>query len=257
MSIKVVTDKKGKVYKIKKFKMKSIDKASRIVFLGSSGSGKTWMIKELMYKHREIPEGICMAGTKAARNSYKKFIPDSFIYKHYEKDVVKNFIKNQESKIKHKMKDPTGFFIMDDLLYEKSKWVKSTEISYIFMNSRNDRVFYILSLQYPIGIGPDLRTNIDYTFIARETIKNTQKKIYENYASVFEDFPTFKSVLEQLTEDYTFLVIDNNVKSNRIEDQIFWYKAKERNDFKVGSNKYWDFHYKLYNNDYEDRFSDG
>ena len=56
-------------------------------------------------------------------------------------------------------------------------------------------------------------------------------------------FPTFESfcqVMNQCTENYECLVIDNNVKSNRLNDQIFWYKAQQHGDFKLGSKEFWD-----------------
>jgi len=34
-------------------------------------------------------------------------------------------------------------------------------------------------------------------------------------------------------------VIDNKVQSNRIEDQVFWYKASERNNFRLSSPELW------------------
>ena len=36
------------------------------------------------------------------------------------------------------------------------------------------------------------------------------------------------------------LVINNNSKSNKLQDQIFWYKASPHNDFKLGSKEFWE-----------------
>jgi hypothetical protein len=36
------------------------------------------------------------------------------------------------------------------------------------------------------------------------------------------------------------LVINNNAKSNKLNDQIFWYKAENRPDFKLGSKEFWE-----------------
>jgi hypothetical protein len=36
------------------------------------------------------------------------------------------------------------------------------------------------------------------------------------------------------------LVINNNAKSNKLYDQIFWYKAETRPDFRLGSKEFWD-----------------
>ena len=56
-------------------------------------------------------------------------------------------------------------------------------------------------------------------------------------------FPTFESfcqVMDQCTENYECLVINNNSKSNKLTDQIFWYKAEPHPTFKLGSKEYWE-----------------
>ena len=36
------------------------------------------------------------------------------------------------------------------------------------------------------------------------------------------------------------MVVNNNAKSNQLQDQIFWYKAESRPDFKLGSKEFWE-----------------
>ena len=54
------------------------------------------------------------------------------------------------------------------------------------------------------------------------------------------NFESFGQVMDQCTENYECLVIDNNSKSNKLIDQIFWYKAEKRTDFKLGSKEFWE-----------------
>jgi hypothetical protein len=42
------------------------------------------------------------------------------------------------------------------------------------------------------------------------------------------------------TENYECLVIDNKVQSNKLEDQVYWYKATERTDFQLCSSELWE-----------------
>ena len=44
----------------------------------------------------------------------------------------------------------------------------------------------------------------------------------------------------------------NNAKSNKIEDQVFWYKAEQHEDFKLGAEEFWN-----YNNEYYDEAEEG
>jgi hypothetical protein len=50
------------------------------------------------------------------------------------------------------------------------------------------------------------------------------------------------------------LVINNNAKSNKIYDQIFWYKAETRPDFKLGSKEFWDISKDMGSDDENDAY---
>ena len=72
-------------------------------------------------------------------------------------------------------------------------------------------------------------------------------------------FPTFESfcqVMDQCTENYECLVIHNNAKSNKLNDQIFWYKAESHKDFKLGSKEFWELS-KNINSDDEESYDPG
>jgi hypothetical protein len=62
-------------------------------------------------------------------------------------------------------------------------------------------------------------------FILRENIVSNRKRIYDSYAGMFPSFEVFCQVMDQCTENFECLVIHNNAKSNKLEDQVFWYKA--------------------------------
>jgi hypothetical protein len=57
--------------------------------------------------------------------------------------------------------------------------------------------------------------------------------------------------MNSCTEGYDCMVLDNTSRSNKIEDCIFWYRAKPDRQFKIGSRELWDFHKKNYNSKYQ------
>jgi hypothetical protein len=120
------------------------------------------------------------------------------------------------------------------------------------MTGRHWKVMLIITLQYPLGIPPNLRTHIDYVFILREPYLTNRKRIWENYASMFPTLESFSSVMDQTTENYECLVVVVNAMSNRLQDQVFWYKAPERGNFKIGAKEFWDAHKENYDDDDED-----
>jgi hypothetical protein len=54
--------------------------------------------------------------------------------------------------------------------------------------------------------------------------------------------------MNQCTENYECLVIDNTSTSNRIEDCVYWYKGDAHPPFKLGAPEFWQYH----NNNYSE-----
>lgn len=240
-------------YQLKKFDMRWIKKDKLCVFIGKRDTGKSTLVKDLLYYQRDIPSGIVISGTQAGIEDYGKNVPPLYIYGEYHKNIVGKLIDNQSRKVKKKGKENTKpvFLIMDDCLHD-DKWAKDKEMKYIFFNGRHINTLFILTMQYPLGIGPAMRSNIDFVFILRDTIMKNRKIIYENYAGMFPSFDIFCSVMNQCTENYECLVIHNNSKSNKFEDQVFWYKAEIHDNFKVGSSKFWKISDRKYNDRYDE-----
>jgi hypothetical protein len=149
--------------------------------------------------------------------------------------------------------DPRAFVILDDCLYDAT-WTRDKMMRLLFMNGRHWKIMLIITMQYPLGIPPTLRTNIDYVFILRENYIANRKRIYENYAGMFPTFESFCQVMDQCTENYECLVINNNSKSNKLQDQVFWYKADNHNDFRLGSKEFWELSKGLKDEDEEEAY---
>ena len=242
---------------LKKFDMKRItflkdeNKGPVIVLIGRRDTGKSYLVRDLLFHHRDIPIGTVISGTEAGNGFYASHIPKLFIHDEYSSGIIENILKRQKSVIKEVNKqiqmyksskiDPRSFVILDDCLYDNT-WTKDKLMRLLFMNGRHWKVLLVITMQYPLGCPPSLRTNIDYVFILREPYISNRKRIYDNYAGMFPTFESFCQVMDQCTENYECLVIDNNVKSNKLSEQIFWYKADStiRHDFKLGAKEFWE-----------------
>jgi len=253
---------------LKKFNMKSIkfdpskNEGPVIVLIGRRDTGKSFLVKDLLYYHQDIPVGTVVSGTEAGNGFYGSIVPKLFIHDEYNTVIIENILKRQKVVLKEIKKeilvykkrtskiDPRVFVIMDDCLFDNS-WSKDKMMRMLFMNGRHWKIMLVITMQYPLGIPPNLRTNIDYVFILREPYINNKKRIWENYAGMFPTFESFSQVMDQCTENYECLVINNNSKSNKLEDQIFWYKADPHSNFKLGSKEYWELS-KNINSDDED-----
>jgi len=232
---------------VRKFDPSVIKADSVIALVGKRQSGKSYLLREILSYHRSIPAGIVISPTEQANQFFQKFIPNFLIYYEYSPDIIQKFIdrqikinKERNDQIKkygHSDIDPRAFLILDDCLYDKS-WPTDKNIRSIFMNGRHYKIFFLITMQYCLGLPPILRANIDYVFIFKNNLIKEREKIYNHYAGVFNDFSTFCSVMDKCTDNYECLVIDNKVQSNKLEDQVKWYKAKEAN-FKLCSPDLW------------------
>jgi len=254
---------------LKKFDMKHIsfrpdeNKGPVVVLIGRRDTGKSFLVRDLLYNHQDIPIGTVISGTEAGNGFFAAHVPKLFIHDEYNTAIIENILKRQKTVLKQVNKemeaykrtsiDPRAFVILDDCLYD-NKWTKDKMMRLLFMNGRHWKIMLIITMQYPLGIPPNLRTNIDYVFILREPYIANRKRIWENYAGMFPTFESFAQVMDQCTENFECLVINNNAKSNQLCDQVFWYKAQNRGDFKLGSKEFWEISKDLGSDDEEEAY---
>ena len=254
---------------LKKFDMKNIsfkpneNKGPVIVLIGKRDTGKSFLVRDLLYYHQDIPIGTVISGTEEGNGFYAKMVPKLFVHNEYNTAIIENILKRQRQVLKQIKKeietykrttiDARAFVILDDCLYDGS-WTRDKMMRLLFMNGRHWKIMLVITMQYPLGIPPMLRTNIDYVFILRENYIANRKRIYENYAGMFPTFESFCQVMDQCTENYECLVINNNSKSNKLQDQVFWYKADNHNDFKLGSKEFWELSKDMNSDDEDEKY---
>jgi AAA+ ATPase superfamily predicted ATPase len=254
---------------LKKFDMKNIsfrpdeNKGPVVVLIGRRDTGKSFLVRDLLYHHQDIPIGTVISGTEAGNGFFSAHVPKLFIHDEYNTAIIENILKRQKTVLKQIQKemesykrtniDPRAFVILDDCLYD-NKWTKDKMMRLLFMNGRHWKIMLIITMQYPLGIPPNLRTNIDYVFILREPYIANRKRIWENYAGMFPTFESFCQVMDQCTENFECLVINNNSKSNKLQDQIFWYKAQNHSNFRLGSKEFWELSKNLDSDDDDEMY---
>tara|TARA_B100001059_G_scaffold229839_2_gene263028 strand:+ start:341 stop:1132 length:792 start_codon:yes stop_codon:yes gene_type:complete len=230
---------------LRKFDMSEIKDDKVVVLIGKRDTGKSFLCKDILFHHRDIPVGQVISGTEGANLFYSKMVPKLFIHGEFNSQIVQNILKRQKMLIDKINQgqgniDPRSFLILDDCLYDNS-WAKDKFMRSVFMNGRHYKLLFLLTMQFALGIPPNLRTNIDYVFILRENYVSNRKRLYEHYAGMFPSFEMFCQIMDQCTENYECLVINNNAKSNKLTDQVFWYKAEPHDDFRICSQQAWDF----------------
>jgi hypothetical protein len=129
-------------------------------------------------------------------------------------DTLTAFIEKQESQ------KNAAFLILDNCCHQIN-WKTSKNMAYIFNNVRQLQVCSMITMPYPLSIPPRLRACIDFVFIFKDTDVEHKRRLYEQYAGMFKSFEDFSQMMDQCTENFDCLVIDNTRKSNKIEDLVF------------------------------------
>lgn len=254
------------------FKLHNMVPDPSIVMIAKRGAGKSYVTRDIIYHYRHLPGGVVIAPTDKLNSFYKYFFPDLFI--HYEakpvlfqKILSRQFQMIEQSKKRDEANtrriaeakkqgiklnysqlrriDPSSILIMDDCLASKGTWAKDQSIMEILMNGRHFKLTYVLTMQTPLGVGPELRLNFDYVFLLKEDSQINKKKLWENYASIFDDVRSFVKVFSVCTSDHKCMVVDTRKPGDKISDKIFWFKAQDRK-FSFGSKVFKEIHRKYY-----------
>ena len=237
-----------------------VDKNRRFLLDSFIVTHNSYLVRDIFFNHQKIPKGLIFSGTETANPFFGDFFPDTFIHSEYNPSLVETAMASNGKKVRESRRFypelngllPSNRFciVLDDMLADANAWKKEKTIQEIFFNGRHFNIFFILTMQYPLGIPPALRSNIDYVFVFNEPSIKNRKKIYEDYCSMIPSFDTFQNILDSCTQNFECLVVKLSGNTSDLRDQIFWYKAKPHTDFKAGHANLWKYHYQQYNKKY-------
>ena len=93
----------GKVLQLNKFDMNWLVKDEsgnfmnpRIAIIAKSGSGKSWVIRDILHHIKNIPCGTVIAPTDKMTGFYNDFFPLSFIFHDYTEDIIPRILLRQK-----------------------------------------------------------------------------------------------------------------------------------------------------------------
>lgn len=247
--------------KIKKFFPGFEDLVNKVIIvLGPRGTGKTFLIKDLLCYLRKIPIVKIINGTENETGHYGRFAPELFVSGETDEDAIleeiSSFVERQRDLAQKKRKDPAfrgidnrALLLIDDLNFDEH-WLRKKVIRYILMNGRHAKITFILALQSPLGVPKQLRGCVDLVFILAHSSPTERETIYKNYSSGVKGQTNFDKLMDLCTKDRHCMVIKKNQGSSDINKQIFYYKAKPRDNFILGHPLIWKHHRDNFNKDY-------
>ena len=82
--------------KLRRFDIKSIKPDKVVVFIGKRETGKSFLVKDLLYYHKDVPIGTVISGTEAANTFYGHMVPSLFIHDAFTPQVFATLLKDSE-----------------------------------------------------------------------------------------------------------------------------------------------------------------
>lgn len=234
------------------------------VIVAESEGGKTTLGVDLMWHKRHLPAWFLFSTSEGCSQRLSQTIPPIYTYPTFDLEALEKVYKHQEHKIKkytRKRSEAERRRLPDDELpieerFEKNpcvggyyedcfadkKLFNKPIIKDLFKNGRHRMMFSIVPMQYIMDLPLDCRKQVKYWFLLREDSPETRKKLFHQVGGACKTQEIFDEIMTQCTPNYGCVVIDNICKSKKIEDRVFWYKAKIRPAFRVGAARYWRFH---------------
>jgi hypothetical protein len=230
---------------LRKFEISKTDDRRVFVLISKRNTGKSVLTADILYHKRSIPMGILMSATEEATGFFQQVagIPDTYIYSEWNPEAIDTIIEKQK-KLAKAGKLRNCFVVLDDLAFDKQLF-NSKQMRQLMMNGRHYGICLIITAQFMGDLPVAFRSNVDYVMVGRTPGIQDRERLWKNFFGAIPTFHMFNAIMDNTTEDYHVLVLDNTVQSNKLEDSIFWYKAPMRgpnlNNFQIGCRAYHQF----------------
>ena len=103
---------------LRKFKPETITDDRVCVFIGKRNTGKSTLVKDIMYHKKHLPAGIVLSGTEEGNHFYSDFVPDLFIYGDYDRDAIERVMARQRKLVGAGKSNCGAFMLLDDCMYD-------------------------------------------------------------------------------------------------------------------------------------------
>ena len=91
---------------LQKFNMRSISfkadesKGPVCVLIGRRDTGKSFLCRDLLYYHQDLPVGVVVSGTEEGNGFYGNLVPKLFIHTEYTSDIIQKLLIRQKTVLK-------------------------------------------------------------------------------------------------------------------------------------------------------------
>ena len=180
-----------------------IETPSLIIINGTQGSGKSWLIKYMMYKLRKkFSYGLVFTNTFFDNKPFK-YIPDLFVHPEYDEEKL-IALMDLQAKLVEKGNIKEAFVIFDDCMDDPGQF-KSLALKRLTTQCRHYHITVIFSTQYCNHLPARMRTNAMEIIIFSTDAKVALEALYNSYGQKFENYNDFKKYVMENTGNHKFI----------------------------------------------------
>jgi GTPase SAR1 family protein len=197
------------------------------LLLGRRNTGKSTLLKDLMYHLREHSDVcLCFTPTESAAALFRTITPGALVHDTgLSLAVLEQLMAVQREIARTPGKTMRRVTLVLDDCSANAAALRSPVISDLFRNGRHQKITVLLTSQYATDLNPGLRAQVDYTFCMRDGCVQNKKRIHQFYAGSIGKFDDFSSVFDTVTSNYGVFVVDNTAVDGTVESTTFWYRA--------------------------------
>lgn len=232
--------------KIKPFEPDAMIPNKIILIIGPQYSGKSWLTRELLY-YMNTPFAILSDPTEALKGFYGDILPKQCKQTEINNDMISKFcnraIKLAEfNKQYHRKLDTRSLLILDNCVPDliDMKWERNKNFKFIFGSGKEANMSLVITSPYPLKMPAHYLSSVDYVFILHDNNKKNKKSLWDMFGGMFGTQDQFNDVMDQCTQKYGCMVIDRTKISDKLTDQVYWFKSKEDpKKYYLGSRRLW------------------
>lgn len=225
-SMKDVKMDESDILQLKCFDTTKMVKYPKILIIGRKNTGKSILCKNLI-EQQHYDEGTLVTCKKIINPDVLCNMP---IFKDSTKkcdelsDTIKEHLEKAKKSIENK-ENKSFVFVIDDAVASRSTIFTDQAFLELIYSGKHFNTTVIWTMQFPLGITPELRVGFDYVFLMEEDFTDNKKRLYDHYCGMFPSYASFKHVFDFITKDFTAFVILNSSGCSTFCDKVQWYKA--------------------------------
>lgn len=232
------------------------------LIVGKTGTGKSSIMKLLMYYHRrKFRLAMLYSETATTNPDFANIIHDLFIFTEFPEEKLEYLLQHQayitnaakrgDKMYKNAILD--AIFLSDDCVAEDG-WLKKPITKKMAYQFRHYRGSWIMCVQNIMAVPKNLRRNIRYLIITEAASMAAKKTIYTHFCNESMcSYQAFSKAIDTYATRGKVLIIDND-PTLKPEQQLCFATTIPKEEiphFRIGSKKIWEAAKRKYNPKWE------